>query len=260
MSAPTPRKVEVNYDAANKGYDLVLPLADPSLTGVQTFTMSAAATVYRTRTRTFKPDGINNTQYVNLPYEQNTVLTNLDTGVIAHEANNTAFNQDYVIPMPVTSMVSNIQVSAAFILNVSNWVDGSPILNYVEMTLAAYHSPGSPIFQPQVQRFSPDSAFTALAANGAHLFIVRGNIPWNFKAVSGGGAAVTLNIAINVTGTSANDTYQIGIVDMYPVHKSSATKQLFQSQLVVHAYPLPDHVEELNEFTPYSLEGTGYKK
>lgn len=196
--------------------------------------------------------------YTPLMYDTDSVLTNLDTGVIAHEGDGVAFDQDYMIPMPTTSMLTGIQVSAGFILNVSNWVDGSPILNYVQFQLGSYQANGSPLFQPRTSIFRPETVFTALGANGAHLFILRGNIPFNMRANTS--AALTLNVQINVSGTSANDTYQIGIVDMYPVHKTSAAKRLFPSELIAHIEPLPEHVEELNEFTDYELGGTGYKK
>lgn len=252
------RKVPVVFDAAYYGYDLRIPLVDARLTGVQTFTYSAAATVHRTNERLFTPTGTTQVAYTPLMHSTDSVLSNLDTGVIAHEANNTAFDQDYVIPVPTTSVLDHIQVSAAFCLNVSNWVDGSPILNYVQFQVASYEDRAAPLLNTQTTIFRPDTVFTALAANGAHLFIVRGAI--SIPARANNHAAYTLNIQINVSGTSANDTYQIGIVDMYPVHKTSAAKRLFASELIPHFHPIPEHLEKKLKFTEYELLGTGVPK
>ena len=252
------RKIPVVYDASYYGYDLHLPLVDPRITGVQTFTYSASATVFGTNTRLFTPSGTTQVSYTPLMHSLDSVLSNLDTGVIYHEGNNTAFDQDYMLPMPTTSTLDHIQVSAAFILNVSNWVDGAAILNYVQFQVASYQARTSPLLPVQTVIFRPENVFTALSANGAHLFIVRGAI--SIPAEARNHAAYTLNIQINVSGTSANDTYQIGIVDMYPTVKSSAAKRLFPSELIAHLEPTPEHLEEIQPFTTYELGGTGVRK
>lgn len=258
MSFQNPiRKIPVVYDASYYGYDLHMPLVDPRLSGVQTFTYSASATVHRANHRLFTP-GSTQVSYTPLMHSIEPVLTNLDTGLIYHEGDNTAFDQDYMLPMPTTSTLDHIQVSAAFILNVSNWVDGTPALTSVEMTVSSYQARASPLMQPQTVLFRPETAFSALGANGAHLFIVRGAIAISSEARNH--AAYTLNIKINTTGTSANDTYQVGIVDMYPTAKTTAAKRMFQSELIAHLEPTPEHLEEIQPFTTYELGGTGVRK
>lgn len=252
------RKIPVVYDSAYYGYDLHLPLVDPRLTGVQTFTYSASATVHKTNSRLFTPSGTTQVSYTCLMHSTDSVLTDLDTGLIAHEANNTAFDQDYSLPTMTTSVLDAIQVSAAFCLNVSTYVDGSPILNYVEFTVASYQARASPLMGPQTVIFRPESAFTPLAAAGAHLFIVRRAIP--IAAESRHASAYTMNVKVNVSGTSANDTYQIGIVDMYPTHKTTAAKRMFPSELIAHLELTPEHIDEIQPFTTYELGGTGVRK
>jgi len=252
------RKIPIVYDASYYGYDLHVPLVDPRLTGIQTFTYSAAATVHRTNLHSFIPSGSSAVSYTPLVHSTDTVLSDLDTGVIYHEANGTAFNQDYIIEADMTAVVHQIQISAAFIVNVSNWVDGAAALSGVQLTLASYENASMPLFQPYVAIYRPSSAFTALAANGAHLLILRDfiDVPFRIRQNS----PVTLNIQILTTGTSANDTFQVGIVDMYPVGKSTAAKRLFPSEFILHVHPVPEHIEEVNKWTQYELLGTGLKK
>ena len=158
----------------------------------------------------------------------------------------------------MSAAVHQIQVSAAFILNVSAWVDGTPALAGVQFQLSSFEATAAPLLQPVTTIFRPSSAFSALGANGAHLFIIRDFIDLPFQIHQN--APVTLNIQILTTGTSANDTYQVGIVDMYPVHKTTAAKRMLPSELIIHVHPTPEHTEELNKMTGWTLLGSGVNK
>jgi hypothetical protein len=252
------RKIPAVYDAANYGYDLKIPLVDPRLTGATTFTGSASATVHRTTDHDFTPSGSTSVAYTPLLHSTDTVLTSLDTHLIYHEGNNTPFDQDYLIPADMTAIVHQIELSFAVALNCSAYVDGSPVLNYVRLEIASYQRSSAPLLPPMTAILRPSSAFTALAATGTHLFIVRDTIDIPFRIQQNG--PITLNMQINVTGDSANDTIQVGIVDVYPVAKTSATKRLFASELIAHIHTAPEHIENVNQLTDWTLLGSGVNK
>ena len=252
------RKLPLVYDAAYYGYDLHVPLVDPRLTAVQTFTMSASATAFQTTAEDFIPSGTTSVNYTPLLHSLDPVLTNLDTGLIAHEGNTTAFNQDYLIEADMSAVVHQLQISAAFALNVSTWVDGTLLLDGLRVSIASYQSNAKPIMPPYVTIIRPETAFTALSANGTHLFIVRAYVDVPFKIAIHG--PVVINLQILTAGAAGTDTYQIGIVDMYPVHKTTAAKRLFPSEIIAHIHPIPEHTEELDKETGYTLLGIGNNK
>ena len=258
LARQSARSVPVGYDSANYGQDIHFPLVDPKLENVQTFTMSASATQYDASRIQFIPSGTTSVSYTPMIHSTDSVLTDLDTGLIFHEGNNANFSQNYIISGYQSAVIQQLQISAAFALNVSAWVDGSPALEYVRFDIASYQSDAAPFMPEQTVIFRPVTAFTPLSAAGAHLFILRNVIDLPFEVMPKG--RIVINIQVSVSGTSANDTYQIGILDMYPIHKTTAAKRLFPSEIIAHLNQLPDKVQELNRFTEYELKGTGVMK
>lgn len=255
---PNKKKIPAVYDASYYGYDLKIPLVDPRLTGVTTFTGSDAATVHRTTVHNFTPSGTTSVAYTPLLHSTDNILTSNDTYVLYHEGNDTAFDQDYLIEADMTAAVHQIQASFAVALK-DTWSDSTDfLLSSVEMTIASYERTATPLFQPYTVKLSPSSVFSAFTASGVHLFIIRATIDIPFRIKQNG--PMTLNIKINTAGSAAADTFQVGIVDTYPVGKTSATKRNFASELIAHIHPIPEHMDELNKETDYELEGTGVKK
>ncbi len=254
----TKRRVPLVYDASSYGHDLPIPLIDPTLTGTKEITFSAAGTVHRSTVHDFAPTGGSATDYVPLIHSTDSLLSNLDTGLIVHEGDNTAFEQNYLLESDMSAAVHQIQCSFAVAMTVAAWTDATLALDSVSITLSSYMNAGQPLDQPQTLVIRPSSAFSALAAAGTHLFIVREviDIPLSLR-VHG---PLIMNIKINTTGTRGSDTYQVGLVDMWPIAKSTAAKRLLPSELIMHMHPIPEHVEELVKYTDYEMEGTGVRK
>lgn len=244
------KRIPLTYDLASYGHDLPIDLIDPTLTGATEFTFSAAATVHRSTVHDFTAGG-SAINYTPLLHSVDSLLSNLDTGLIIHEGDNTAFNQDYLIEADMTAAVHQIQLSFAVAMTVGTWSDATLALDSVSITLASYMQSQSPITQPVTKVIRPSSAFSALAAAGTHLFKIRDYIDIPMKLRVHG--PMTMNITINTTGTRGSDTYQVGLVDMWPVAKSTATKRLYPSQMVAHLHPLPEHARELAKYTDYDM-------
>ena len=246
------RRIKPTFDLAYYGKDLHIDLVDPTLTGSTTFTYSAAATVHRTTVHDFTAAG-SSVNYVPLPHSTEKLLTTLDTALLVHEGDNTAFDQTYLIEADMTAALHQIQLSFAVAMNVASYTDATLALDSVSITLSSYMSSNSPITQPITKTIRPSSAFSALAAAGTHLFIIRDflDIPMKLR-VNG---AMLMNIKINTTGSRGSDTYQVGLVDMYPIAKSTAAKRLYPSEIIVHIHPLPEHADELAKYTDFTIEG-----
>ena len=252
------RSVSVNYSASEYGKTFHIPLLDAKLTSWQTFSLSAAATEYGTNRSNFIPSGTTSVSYTPLLHSTDTILSNLDTAMMGHEGDKTAFNQSYIIRPDFYSVIEQLQLNVAFALNVSAWVDGTAALEYVQLQVSSYQSNAEPFQPPMTFIYRPVTAFTVLTANGTHLFIVRDVVNLPFKTMPGG--AIILNFVVGTSGTSVNDTYQIGLVDSFPVIKTAGSKRFFGSEIIAHAMMLPEEATEPDKWTEWEMTGTGRSK
>lgn len=246
-----PRNVRGVYDSANYGYDLHIPIKDPRLTTVTTFTYSTGITEKQFNVEDFTPAG-SEIEYVPLLHSTDLVFMTDDTVPILHNGNGAAFNQNYLIEADMTAQLHQIEVCMAVALNCSAYTNGSLTINSIDITPQSFMAANQPLNNFGVQRILPDTAFTPLGATGLLVFIARGfvDIPAKLKQ----GAPLILNVVINTT-TSGTNTFQVGLLPRFADIVNNIAKDWNISEFIAHIHPLPEHIDEVLGNTTIDIEG-----
>lgn len=242
------------YDAANPGVWIPIQI-DPIGLTESTITFSTA-TFKRAKDLAFSatlsgnpplPASATNYQYALNSVER--VLAVNDNGILLSEGSNTAFNEDYAsFPAPSNGVIDQLICNFAVCLDVSAYTSGSPNLTSVDLTLTSFANAGQPDTNGSggTIRISPNSAFTALAATGTQIFIVKTVIN-NFSFRVNQGFPLTVNITINETTGTA--TRNIGLLNTFPYLTTNGLKAFYPPTIIAHLKTTGDSLSKVDQFT-----------
>lgn len=251
--------VRAGYDTANQG-SFIPMLIEPIGLTESTITFSTA-TFRRSLDLAFSatlagnppvPAAATNYQYL-LNSVERVAMTN-DNGILLSEAVNTAFNEDYAsFISPASGVIDQLICNFAVCLDVTVHA-GSPNLLSVDLSLRSYANTGAldNTSPTGIIRILPNSAFTALAAAGTQILIVKTVIN-NLQYRVNSGQPVTLNITINET-TGAT-TRNIGVLNLFPYLTTNQPKVFYTPEIVAHLRAIPDGANRITQFSEMKISG-----
>lgn len=260
-----PNTIRASYDAANPGIWLPIQL-DPIGLTESTVTFSSA-TFKRATDLAFSasstappiagqppiPAAATNYQYILNSVER--VLAINDNGILLSEGSNTAFNEDYAaFVAPSNGVIDQLILNFAVCLDVSAYVAGSPNLNSIDLTFKSFAGPGQPdtTSPNSAVRISPNSAFTALAATGTQILVVKQVIN-NFAFRVNQGQPLTLNITINETTGTA--TRNIGLLNSFPYLTTNQLKAFYTPTIIAHLKTAGDSLTKVAQYSNTTISG-----
>lgn len=177
-----------------------------------------------------------------------------DNAILLSEAAQTAFNENYAsFVSPANGVIDQLILNFAVCLDVTVHA-GSPNLNSVDLNLRSYlntgtvdnTSPNAPI------RILPNTTFTALAAAGTQILIVKRVIN-DLQFRVNAGQPVTLNVTIN--DTTGATTYDVGVLNVFPYLATNQLKAFYAPSIVAHIRAVPDAAQKVTQYTPMKISG-----
>lgn len=257
--------IRATYDAANPGVWLPIQL-DPIGLTESTITFSTAV-FKRSTDLAFSatstappvagqppiPASATNYQYTLNSVER--VLAVNDNGILLSEGSNTAFNEDYAaFVAPSSGIIDQLILNFAVCLDVSAYTAGSPNLNSVDLTLKSFAGPGQPDTTSPTGaiRVSPNSAFSALAATGTQILVIKRVIN-DFAFRVNQGQPLTLNITINETTGTA--TRNIGLLNSFPYLSTNQLKAFYPATIIAHLKTAGDSLTKVAQYSNTAISG-----
>ena len=214
--------VKPTYDISNYGEDLTLNLGAVTL-ALQSITLSSA---------NFEQSG----SHVVMDSFAESISDTNAVG-LAHEGNNTAFDETYEFLTDMSAEIYKLDILAAFAVNVSAFTNGSVKLDSVRFTCTENLQDGTEVrtlFDKYV-----DCSLSALTGTGTNIFIAHLDmIPMTKVSDS---KKIQLQIRINET-VSGTNTRQVGILPFFPFQAAALPKPFTTPTLSMHLHPTLDHV------------------
>jgi hypothetical protein len=246
-----PKTAFTTFDTANPGIPLHYPLERPGRTQ-QLITFSTAAYA-NSADFDFQTVGTTQTAHQQLMTDPDRIISDMTTGFIQHLGNNTAFAVNHLWIAPITGVIRQLQVCAAFGLNVSAFTSGTFSISSVDFSLQSWQASGQPSpFNSQATiRVLPETAFTPLGAIGTEIYVVTFTMDTFIRTFRG--KPTTFSITVNeTTGTG---TRQVGIVPLFPMYAAAGNRAVYESQVIARMEALPDQAQDMVGLTDYNLTG-----
>ena len=167
------------------------------------------------------------------------VYSDVDTGLILHEGNDTAFNVDYVFNSDMPAVIYKTSVNVCMALSVSAHTTGNFNLGNLVVTITEQGGSKRNIY---TNTFASGAANLGATGVSLHWFTV--DVVQPFQVFPN--QPITINLSLN--STLATGTSQAGIVSVAPYLKTAVMKSFAESCIILHAHADLAHADDVFRF------------
>jgi len=218
------------YDLSYYGYDLYFKCQQVNPNTLTNIDNSATGTTF----------GFVNTTNLPMRANQNVLLSNKASMVLAGPTAKTDLNVKFEVTPDMDALVHEVNINVAFGLNIDTYDTGNPVLSAVSLT-SSYEDTGEII--PQLTN-AFTTGFSALSAAGTQIFIVNATIN-PYQLVLQKARSLLLNFKTVSNFGTGNTTGHAGLFQDFSYGKQLATPApiyYYPSDIFFHIHPTTSHV------------------
>jgi len=220
---PTKLRIKPVYNTGDYGHDVVFPLLQSQTSNVQSLTPSTAS-FHQTLHDSARPID-----------EVAMFISNLDKCEQLHAGNDTNFDQTFLIQPDMSFFSYKIAVNMGFGLKVSAFTSGTVNLGNIHVTIT---EDGKGAGDTTIVDQIVDAGSSNLTATGEQIVAFHVDVIQPIKFTKARPIKVRIQTEVEETGTN---TWQVGMLPVYPLIAPAVAKQWLLSQVEVHAHASLDH-------------------
>ena len=167
------------------------------------------------------------------------VYSDVDTGLILHEGNDTTFNVDYVFNSDMPAVIYKTSINVCMALSVSAYTSGNFNLGNLVVSITEQGGSKRNIY---TNTFASGAANLTGTGTSLHWFTV--DIVEPFQVFPN--QPITVNLTLDTT--LATGTSQAGIVSVAPFLKTAVMKSFNESCVSFHVHAALGHLDDVFRF------------